>query len=68
MFIRNPLEVTEEFIQQFNNADTFEEKDRCDELARKMLERSKVSHMEHAAANSKPQTLTLTLGPNPNEP
>jgi hypothetical protein len=39
---RNPLEVTEEFIQQFNEAQTFEEKNQCEETARKMLERAKV--------------------------
>ncbi|KAL8558461.1 hypothetical protein ACOMHN_052278 [Nucella lapillus] len=38
---RNPLEVREEFIQQFNNAETLDEKDRCEEMARKMLERAK---------------------------
>ncbi|KAK7096660.1 transmembrane protein 232-like [Littorina saxatilis] len=38
---RNPLEVSEVFIQQFNNAETFDEKDRYEEMARKMLERAK---------------------------
>ena len=41
--VRNPLEVSEEFIQQFNDAETFEEKERYEEMARKMLERAKVS-------------------------
>ena len=41
--VRNPLEVSEEFIQHFNNAETFEEKERHEEMARKMLERAKVS-------------------------
>ncbi|XP_076467491.1 uncharacterized protein LOC143298525 [Babylonia areolata] len=38
---RNPLEIKEEFIQRYNNAITLEEKDRYEEMARKMLERAK---------------------------
>ncbi|KAK7503919.1 hypothetical protein BaRGS_00005042, partial [Batillaria attramentaria] len=38
---RNPLEVSEDFIQQFNNAETYDEKTKCEEIARKMLERAK---------------------------
>lgn len=38
---RNPLEVTEHFVYQFNHAEAFEDKQRCEEMARKMLERAK---------------------------
>ncbi|KAL5012806.1 hypothetical protein ScPMuIL_011357 [Solemya velum] len=38
---KNPLEVTEEFVQQFNNATTFDEKEKCQVIAYKLLERSK---------------------------
>ncbi|GFO10608.1 transmembrane protein 232-like isoform x1 [Plakobranchus ocellatus] len=38
---RNPLEVTEEFVQLFNTAEDFEAKEKFEEKARKLLERSK---------------------------
>lgn len=38
---RNPLEVTEEFVQLFNAAEDFEIKEKYEEKARKLLERSK---------------------------
>lgn len=43
MFIfRNPLEVSEEFAQEYNNAKDFDEKERLEQTAQKMLERAKV--------------------------
>lgn len=42
-FFRNPLEVTEEFIELFNSADNFLTKEKYEDQARKLLERSKVS-------------------------
>ena len=41
-FSRNPLEVTDEFIQQYNNAKNLGEQDRLEKMAKKMLERAKV--------------------------
>ena len=38
-------EVNEEFIQQYNLADAFEEKERFEDVARTMLERIKVRGM-----------------------
>ncbi|XP_013408487.1 transmembrane protein 232 isoform X2 [Lingula anatina] len=38
---RNPLEVTEEFVQQYNNAKTFDEKEKLEGIASKMIERVK---------------------------
>ena len=38
-------EVNEEFIQQYNLADAFEEKERFEDVARTMLERIKVCGM-----------------------
>ncbi|XP_072020546.1 uncharacterized protein [Amphiura filiformis] len=37
---RNPTELTEAFIQEFNNADGLEDKERLEELAYKMLSRA----------------------------
>ncbi|RUS86816.1 hypothetical protein EGW08_005412 [Elysia chlorotica] len=38
---RNPLEVTEEFVQLFNSAEDFDIKEKYEDKARKLLERSK---------------------------
>ncbi|XP_076071017.1 transmembrane protein 232-like isoform X2 [Mytilus galloprovincialis] len=38
---RNPLEVTEEFVYQYNNAKTLDEREKYEATAHKMLERSK---------------------------
>ncbi|XP_005105470.1 transmembrane protein 232 [Aplysia californica] len=38
---RNPVEVTEDFVQLFNSAQDFEEKEQYEERARKLLERAK---------------------------
>ncbi|ESO94973.1 hypothetical protein LOTGIDRAFT_232123 [Lottia gigantea] len=38
---RNPLEVCDEFVQHFNNAKNLNEKEKFEDVARKMLERSK---------------------------
>ncbi|MEE6459815.1 hypothetical protein FKM82_000746 [Ascaphus truei] len=38
---RRPLEITEEFIKQFNNADEIEEQSRMLDIARKILHRCK---------------------------
>ena len=40
---RNPYEVSEEFVQQYNNASSLEDQERLEVLAYKMLERVKVS-------------------------
>ena len=39
---RNPLEVSEDFVQQYNNAKDLDEKEKYEQTAHKMLERSKV--------------------------
>ena len=46
-FLRNPIEVTEDFIQQFNAAKDFTEKEEYEERARKLLERAKVGIMKN---------------------
>lgn len=38
---RNPLEVSEDFVQDYNNAKDFDEKEKLEQSAQKMLERSK---------------------------
>ncbi|XP_060593523.1 transmembrane protein 232-like isoform X2 [Ruditapes philippinarum] len=38
---RNPLEVSEDFVQEYNNAKDFDEKEKLEQSAQKMLERSK---------------------------
>lgn len=38
---RNPLEVSEDFVQQYNNAKDLTEREKYEETAHKMLERSK---------------------------
>ncbi|XP_050415849.2 uncharacterized protein LOC126829773 [Patella vulgata] len=38
---RNPLEVSDEFVHNFNNSKSLSEKDKYEGVARKMLERSK---------------------------
>ncbi|XP_064645198.1 uncharacterized protein LOC135498737 [Lineus longissimus] len=38
---RNPIEVTDEFINQYNSSRSFDEKEKLEELAHKMLERIK---------------------------
>ncbi|ELT91335.1 hypothetical protein CAPTEDRAFT_201911 [Capitella teleta] len=38
---KNPLEVTEEFIQQFNGTENYEEKEKMEDVASKMLHRIK---------------------------
>ena len=42
MIFRNPLEVTEDFVNQFNAATTIDEKEDLENVAQKMLERIKV--------------------------
>ena len=42
---RNPFEVTEKFIQDYNNAQSLQEKEQLDDAAFKMLQRIKVSHI-----------------------
>ena len=39
---RNPFEVTEKFIHDYNNAQTLPEKEQLDDAAFKMLQRIKV--------------------------
>ena len=39
---RNPLEVSEDFVQHYNNAKDLTEREKYEETAHKMLERSKV--------------------------
>ena len=39
---RNPLEVSEEFSQEYNNAKEFDDRERLEQTAQKMLERAKV--------------------------
>lgn len=38
---RNPLEVSEEFVQNYNNAKDYDEKEEMEQTAHKMLERAK---------------------------
>lgn len=38
---RNPLEVSEEFVQEYNNAKDFSEREKLEQTAEKMLERAK---------------------------
>ena len=42
---RNPLEVSEDFVQQYNNAKDLDEREKYEETAHKMLERSKVLYL-----------------------
>ena len=42
-FLRNPNELQETFVHQFNGASTVEEKEKYEEQARKHIERLKVS-------------------------
>ena len=44
-FSRNPLEVTEEFVYQYNNAKSLDEREKYESTAHKMLERSKVIYI-----------------------
>lgn len=41
---RNPLEVSEDFVQDYNNAKDLDEKEKLEQSAQKMLERAKVRH------------------------
>ena len=40
---RNPLEVSEEFVQKFNTTETLDEQERLEGVAYKILERIKAS-------------------------
>lgn len=40
---RNPLEVSEDFAQEYNNAKDYDEKEKLEQTAQKMLERAKVT-------------------------
>ena len=42
-FLRNPNELQETFVHQFNGASTVDEKEKYEEQARKHIERLKVS-------------------------
>lgn len=42
MHFRNPFEVTEEFVQQYNAAQEYDDQAKFADTARKMLERIKV--------------------------
>ena len=48
---RNPLEVSEEFVLQFNSAKDLSEIEKLEEMARKMLERAKVSIITYSTTN-----------------
>lgn len=40
---RNPLEVSEDFAQEYNSAKDYDEKEKLEQTAQKMLERAKVT-------------------------
>ena len=45
MYCRYPLEITDEFVQQFNNATYLEEIEKLETKAQKMLARAKVRYV-----------------------
>ena len=48
LYSRNPLEVSEDFIRQYNNAQNYDDREKYETTAHKMLERSKVGDRYHS--------------------